>query len=102
MTAYPVPPQNLASPRPTMTPLSGLGFKDMRNFTGLSRLARTSLVGLGVMALGNSGCLVTEKPDFTAPQQVGPFLTNFSPSPATAQVIEYERGSTTYQRNKKI
>src|SRR5687767_9287317 len=89
MMSYSVRPQNLQPSRPTMTPLSGSRHGDLRNFTGLSRLARTSLVIVGVMALGSTGCLITERPDFDPPRQVGPFLTNLSPSPAAAQVIAY-------------
>ena len=54
------------------------------------------------MVLGSTGCLITEKPEFDAPRQVGPFLRNFEPSPAGAQVIAYEPESTVFKRNKKI
>jgi len=82
MPSYPVPPQNLSVVRPTMTALSGHRVGQRRNFTGLSGVARTSLVTLAVMALGTSGCLITDKAEFSQPAPVPPFLTDLDP-PAT-------------------
>jgi hypothetical protein len=46
-------------------------------------------MGLGVMALGNLGCLITERPDFPAPEASKPFLTNISPP--LSEIIEIPR-----------
>ncbi|HMI85131.1 MAG TPA: hypothetical protein VK550_13615 [Polyangiaceae bacterium] len=54
------------------------------------------------MTLGNAGCLITDSPDFAAPQQVGPFLTNLLPPPGSVEEIKFEPGTTTYQRKKPI
>jgi len=94
MTSDPVRPQNLSSFRPTMTGLSRLAVGDLRNFTGLSRLARTSLIITGVMAtMGGAGCLVTESPDFTAPPVLPPLLTNLNPSPIKPGIIPRRPGT---------
>ena len=79
MPSYPVPPQNLSGLRSTMTGLSGRRHVHYWNFTGLSGVARTSLVVLGVMALGSSGCLITDKAEFSPPTPTPPFVLNLDP-----------------------
>ena len=60
---------------------------------GLSHVARTSLVIVGVMALGSTGCLITERPDFDRPLQTPPFMVNLSPTTSVAHTIPFQPGT---------
>jgi hypothetical protein len=77
-----------------MTAVSQREHGELRNFTGLSRLAWTSLVGVGAMALGSIGCLVTEKPEFKPPSQTPPFLSHLNPSPNDILLIPRRPGTS--------
>jgi hypothetical protein len=43
--------------------------------------------------MSSAGCLITERPDFTAPEVSRPLLTNFNPSPANILEIPRKPGS---------
>jgi hypothetical protein len=45
--------------------------------------------------MSSAGCLITERPDFTAPEVSRPLLTNFHPSPADILEIPRKPGSST-------
>jgi hypothetical protein len=82
-----------------MTRVSGISTQDGRNFTGLSRLARTSLVGVGVMAtMGSGGCFITESPEFKEPPVLPPFIANVNPPTSRILVIPRKPGTATGAR----
>ena len=45
------------------------------------------------MALGSTGCFLTERPDFDPPRQTPPFMTNVNPSTTVAHTIPVRKGT---------
>jgi hypothetical protein len=88
MKSQPVRLQKIASLPPAMTPMSGSGVLKSLNIADLTGLAQRSLITLAIMALGASGCLVTDSPEFKEPRRTPPLVIDLNPSPFDLYPLE--------------